>query len=566
MQKRLGRAVSAGVVVLIVLAASTATAVRPPAASAAPAAAAAPVLTPGPRSISGGGSHFCVLTSQGGAKCWGYNSSGGLGDGTFTDRVAPVDVSGLTSGLASISAGGQTTCAVTDTGAARCWGANDWGQVGDGTTTRRNTPVGVSGLGSGVAAVSVGYYHACALTTAGGVKCWGANTSGQLGDGTTSRRYTPVDVVGLTTGVVAIATGLDDGIRDHTCALTATGAVTCWGNNESGQLGDGTATSRSTPVAVTGLGAGVASIYAGGTHTCAVTTTGGAKCWGDNDGGQLGDGTTTERRTPVDVVGLTSGVASMALSQSSSSYGPRRSHTCASTTSGGVKCWGRNTEGEAGDGTSGNARFTPVDVVGMSSGVVGVATTFWSGCGITAAGAVRCWGGNGTGDGTNLQRLTPVDVSGSFFRPECPTLLASPHTGFGLDDGYAVGSVATFVAGAGYQLVGSATSTCRSDLTWSTPPPAAIAPTTETVVAGQGSVAEGDVGTTALTVPVTLSNPSTLPVTVQWTTLFVPGAPGDQADPATDYKPASGSVTFAPGQTSASVTVQVAGDTVVEPV
>jgi alpha-tubulin suppressor-like RCC1 family protein len=429
---------------------------------------------PGPRSVTGGGSHFCAMTGVGGVKCWIYNVDGELGDGTSIDRLTPVDVSGLTSGAAGVSAGGQSTCAMTTDGGAKCWGNGHQGQLGNGSLSGSLTPVDVSGLTSGVAAVSAGYYHACALTTAGGVKCWGDNTHGGLGDGTTSGSATPVEVSGLSSGVESIATGLDHSLHGHSCALTTAGAVKCWGDNQFGELGDGTTTDRLTPVAVSGLTSGVAALFAGGTATCAVMTTGGAKCWGHNDAGQLGDGTTTDRSTPVDVMGLSSGVSTMALSQSSADEAIGSSHTCAVTTAGGVKCWGYNGQGQLGDGTTGDNRLTPTDVSGLNAGMVGVGVTFWSGCAISAAGGMKCWGSE-VGDGTTNARPTPVDISGSFFRPECPTVIAAPHTTFTLADGYAVGSVAMFAPDAGFRLVGSPTSTCRSDLTWSTPVPTATA-------------------------------------------------------------------------------------------
>jgi alpha-tubulin suppressor-like RCC1 family protein len=298
--------------------------------------------------------HTCALTSAGGAKCWGGNYYGELGDGTTTDRHTPVAVSGLASGVAAISAGFHT-CALTSAGGAKCWGFNASGQLGDGTTTERHRPVDVSGLASGVAAIvaaTQGDYpiHTCALTSGGGVKCWGGNDHGQLGDGTTTERHTPVDVVGLASGVAAIAAG--DG---HTCALTSGGGVTCWGSNRNGQLGDGTKTDRHTAVDVVGLASGVAAISAAGSHTCALTSAGGVKCWGGNGFGQLGDGTTTNRRTPVDVSGLASGVAAIAAGYS---------HTCALTSAGGAKCWGRNHYGQLGDGTT-TQHHTPVAVVGF---------------------------------------------------------------------------------------------------------------------------------------------------------------------------------------------------------
>jgi alpha-tubulin suppressor-like RCC1 family protein len=201
----------------------------------------------------------------------------------------------------AIAAGGLHTCALTAGGGVKCWGRNNRGQLGDGTTTNRNTPVNVSGLTSGVDAIAVGRYHTCALTAGGGVKCWGRNIYGQLGDGTWTQRTTPVDVSGLTSGVAAIAAG-----GYHTCALMEGGGVKCWGRNSYGQLGDGTTTDRNMPADVSGLTSEVAAIAAGWDHTCALTA-GGVKCWGRNSNGQLGDETTTDRDIPVDVSGLTSG-------------------------------------------------------------------------------------------------------------------------------------------------------------------------------------------------------------------------------------------------------------------
>jgi len=305
-------------------------------------------LASGVSAIAGGMYHTCALTAGGGVKCWGRNDYGQLGDGTTTERHTPVFVSGLASGVTAIAAGANHTCALTAGCGVKCWGYNGYGQLGDSTTTSRLTPVNVSGLASGVSAIDAGYVHTCALTSAGGVKCWGANWSGELGDGTTTERTTPVNVSGLASGVSAIAAGWS-----YTCALTAGGGVKCWGLNRNGQLGDGTTTTSYTPVDVSGLASGVSAIDAGGGHTCALTAGGGVKCWGANGNGQLGDGTTTDRNTAANVSGLASGVSAIAAGWS---------YTCALTAGGGVKCWGYNGYGQLGDGTT-TDRHTPVDVV-----------------------------------------------------------------------------------------------------------------------------------------------------------------------------------------------------------
>lgn len=222
--------------------------------------------------------HTCALTTAGGVKCWGENGDSQLGDGTTTSRSTPVDVSGLTSGMVALTTGVAHTCALMASGRVKCWGWNPWGQLGDGTTNDHSTPVDVSSLGN-VAALSAGNLHTCALTTVGGVWCWGYNRDGQLGDGTIYDHSTPVEVSGLGSGLAGLAAGYD-----HTCALTVGGGVKCWGYNQDSQLGDGTNTDRSSPVDVNGLSRGTVALAAGGSHTCAVMADGHLKCWGNDWG------------------------------------------------------------------------------------------------------------------------------------------------------------------------------------------------------------------------------------------------------------------------------------------
>ncbi len=224
--------------------------------------------------ITGGEDHTCAISSSGGAKCWGYGGEGQLGNGDARSQYRPVNVLELASGVRAISAGMRHTCALTSVGGVKCWGSNSNGNIGDGTNIQRNVPVNVNDLTSGVTAIAMGGYHGCALTAIGGVKCWGYNDGGQLGDGTTTSNSTPVDVKGLTQGVRAIVSGFL-----HSCALTVTGAVQCWGYNSNGQLGNGTTNQSTVPVTVNGLSTGISKIYssAGASSTCALMNTGGVK-------------------------------------------------------------------------------------------------------------------------------------------------------------------------------------------------------------------------------------------------------------------------------------------------
>jgi alpha-tubulin suppressor-like RCC1 family protein len=369
---------------------------------------AAPTLQPpsGAMPIAAGGSHTCALTAAGGVKCWGDNASGQLGDGTTTSRPSPVDVQGLPGGVTALSAGLTHTCALTAAGGVKCWGGNVFGDLGDGTTTERDTPVDVSGLGSGVMAIASGEEHTCALTVQGGVLCWGSNDVGQLGDGTENESPVPVAVSGLQGGVVAIAAG-----AYYSCALTGSGNVDCWGNNVMGQLaGDGTPVAGSvpTPQGIAGLGNRVSAIAAGQVHTCVLTTSGGVVCWGFNDNGQLGDGTTADRHALVDVKGLAGGVTALAA---------RGTHTCAVTLSAAVECWGSNQYGELGDGTT-TERHAPVKVSGLTGSVQAIAAGEDHTCVLTTARLVLCWGRNDAGQlGSGSTANSPVPAAVTGFTP-----------------------------------------------------------------------------------------------------------------------------------------------------
>jgi alpha-tubulin suppressor-like RCC1 family protein len=346
--------------------------------------------------ISAGGGTCAVTEARGAVYCWGDNYFGLHGDGTSVDKPDLVPVSGLTSGVAQVSVGSSHACAVTTAGAAWCWGNNSNGQLGDGTLTTRLTPVQVSGLASGVASISAGNSHTCAMTTSGAALCWGANASRQLGDNTTVQKLIPTQVSGLASGVAQVSAG-----TSHSCAVTTAGAAWCWGANTNGRLGNNSVTASAIPVQVSGLTSGTAQISAGNGHTCAVTTAGAALCWGNNVNGQLGDGTTTQQLIPTQVSGRTSGTAQISADWAG---------TCAVTTAGAAWCWGSNDRGQLGDGTL-VQRLVPVQVSGLGSGVTSISASSGHTCAVAAAKATRCWGDNylsQLGFGSDVDRSFPT--------------------------------------------------------------------------------------------------------------------------------------------------------------
>jgi alpha-tubulin suppressor-like RCC1 family protein len=311
-------------------------------------------------SVAVGAFHACALSLTGGAslvQCWGDDTYGQLGAGsaTTTPNPTPASVTGLGSSVQAIAAGGYHTCALGG-GAGMCWGDNADGQLGNGATTSSPVPVAVTGL-SGVTAIAAGGAHTCAVTSTGGVECWGDNVYGQLGDGTTTSSPTPVTVSGLASGVTAIATG-----NSHTCALTSSGAVMCWGWNEYGQLGNNTTNSSSVPVSVTGLAPSIA-VATGGTHTCALAKGGAISCWGDDQTGQLGDNDCIDSNVPVAVQqmgedgGLDPAPNAVALAAGTG-------HTCALLDGGAALCWGWNVSGQVGNDTGADSE-TAVPVCGF---------------------------------------------------------------------------------------------------------------------------------------------------------------------------------------------------------
>jgi alpha-tubulin suppressor-like RCC1 family protein len=384
--------------------------------------------TGGPAQIGVGGHHACVVLTTARVECWGHNLTGALGDGTTLDRAIPTPTVGLPGPphtANGVSAGIETSCAVTNGLSAACWGqmTGSGGALHDTHTSA----VPVVKVPPGEVSQVTAAFGGCALIRSGGLatslRCWGDNTWGELGDGTTTDRTTSVKVQGLPNNIQFVASG-----GTHNCALVHNGGARCWGENDKGQLGDGTTTNRSTPVTVTGLPLNLAQIAAADDHTCALLTDGTVKCWGQNNKGQLGDGTTSDRSTPVAVSGLTD-VAQIALGDA---------YTCALLNSGDVECWGLNAFGELGNGTTTDSK-SPVFVTGIGPGVRAISAGDATTCAVLLSTQVSCWGDDGSGELGNGsvggQSDTPVMVSGGSFLSDGASIgLSMGVTACGLDN------------------------------------------------------------------------------------------------------------------------------------
>jgi len=366
-----------------------------------------------------------------GAAAWGYNGIGELGDGTFTGpetcypgnpvaesacSTTPVQVSGL-SEVTAISTGGLHSLALLRNGTVMAWGANEFGQLGNGTETPSDVPVPVSGL-SGVTAISTGFNHSLALLSNGTVMAWGWNGYGQLGNGTTSSSNVPVVVSGLS-GVVAIS-ALGGG-GEHNLALLSNGTVMAWGDNSNGQLGAGTTTGLETcyqgnfsypscsrtPVPVSGLSE-VSAISAGGVHSLALLNDGTVMAWGYDGDGQLGNGKAgSEEQSDVPVA--VSGLSEVSAISGGGYY------SLALLRNGTVMAWGFNNYGQLGIGETAQVfSDVPLAVSGLS-GVTAISGGYIHSLALLSNGTVMAWGGNqsgslGTGDWG--ARYAPVAVSG----------------------------------------------------------------------------------------------------------------------------------------------------------
>jgi alpha-tubulin suppressor-like RCC1 family protein len=403
---RTSRRISGRVATVLLLTAVACRDVESPTAPAEPTLAAATSALSF-KQLSAGATHTCGVSNDNRAYCWGFNFDGQLGNGSktgpqlcsnFACSTRPVAVTG---GLHffQVSAGQIFSCGLTTDSLAYCWGSNQNGQLGDGSTTDHLTPTAVAG-GRRFRQLRLGHTHACAIDLTGVAWCWGANFNGELGDGTGSSRLAPVRVSG------GLRWRQLSGANSYTCGVTTDNRAYCWGNNGNGQVGDSTkVTTRLQPTAVkTALL--FRQIDAGGYHTCAVSTSNLAYCWGYGSFGQVGNGGSSQARIYPAAVG------GMRAFDHVSAGGD---HSCGVTLSGLVAyCWGRDGDGELGDGTSLTNQPRPVKVLGGLT--LAQVSAGWSHtCGRTTGGRIWCWGDNAfgqLGDGTVSDRAAPVQVAG----------------------------------------------------------------------------------------------------------------------------------------------------------
>ncbi len=348
--------------------------------------------------VAQGSTHSCGVTADSRAYCWGSNSLGELGNGTQDPSLTPSPVAGGHQ-FQSVSAGSAFSCGLTTDGAAYCWGANFDGTLGSGSAADLSlTPVTVAG-DRRYRQLRAGAAHVCAVTLGEVSFCWGNNLFRQLGATLTAPARSSVPLR-VQTGHRIFRRLIPGGT--HTCGLTADGVAYCWGNNSSGQLGTGT-TGQSMPLALVRGGHHFSQLSAGQDHTCGVAD-GKAYCWGANDEGELGDGTRSNRTRPRAVTG---GLTFKGVSASNQ-------FSCGITASNLAYCWGLNSVGQLGNGAMGSSRPDPVRVLGGHSfTTLGGMTSSLHACAVTPDQRAYCWGRNTSGqlgDGTTTNRTRPVAV------------------------------------------------------------------------------------------------------------------------------------------------------------
>ena len=385
-----------------------------------------------------GGDHSCAVIINGSVACWGNNSVGQLGRGytnAYDDTPWYVQPFGQNRKAVAIDAGANTTCVLLDDGAVSCWGAGDYGQLGNNNTANANAPQDVASFPGNEDAVSVavGWRHGCALLSDENISCWGDNIVGQLGDNSTTNSTTPVLVQSLSGTAKPVALTLNN---VHTCALLDDGNAACWGFGYVGQLGVGGA-EASTPVAVDVVSSSISDVASGGWHTCAALNNGSVACWGDNGDNQVGSSHPVADAHATYIQGY-------GINRNASLVRTGVTHSCAIDTSGDVQCWGRGAEGQLGNGGTSKSRV-PVNV-SLPSGAKAVDLALGNKhtCALLTNGSVMCWGDGPDGQlgagWATTSSTTPVytSVLGSSARTGVAITAGYYHTCVLLDDGSVV--------------------------------------------------------------------------------------------------------------------------------
>lgn len=348
--------------------------------------------------------HTCVRKLDGKIQCWGDNGAGQLGDGIpfeagpRSPAKVPQDVAGIADAV-QLASGLSHSCVVRRAGTVACWGINSFGQLGDGTTQRSSSAVAVTGVADAVL-VAAGTSFTCAMLRDGTAKCWGANYAGQLGDNSKIDRATAAPVMQLS-GVTGIATA-----EYHACAIVSGGNVQCWGKNAEGQLGNGNTMESLLPTPIASL-TDIVQVVAASRFTCALARSGQVHCWGANNLGQLGTGSPNAAPNPSPAVTAVSDALAIWVGYE---------HACAVRRSGEVRCWGAAGNGQVGSGAVPDDASIPkpTAVVGVT-GALGISTGGDHSCATTASGAVFCWGANSLGqlgNGTTSRAYAAVPVTG----------------------------------------------------------------------------------------------------------------------------------------------------------
>ncbi|RYZ50395.1 MAG: hypothetical protein EOP07_23040, partial [Proteobacteria bacterium] len=356
------------------------------------------------KQVSSGGSHSCAVLDDASVACWGYNYAQELGYGDTNkygegiDRYMPPSfpiILGAGKTAKAVAVNYSHSCAILNDDSIKCWGQNASGQLGYGDTIRRGTPAATSinlGLNRKAVSISAGFAHTCAVLDDSTVKCWGANSAGQLGYGDYQNRLLPPSTpINLGNGRLAKSLSLG---AYHTCALLDDSTVKCWGNNANGQLGYGDKTIRSAPALLPiNLGSGVKAvdIAAGAYHNCAATSDGNLKCWGRNKNGQLGYGDINDRLLPdssfIDIGAR--GVVSVSAGLS---------HTCTLMDDSSLQCWGGNEEGQLGYGDLIERHTPPQTAINFGASLVkSLSAGRLHNCVILDDATLKCWGSNSYG-------------------------------------------------------------------------------------------------------------------------------------------------------------------------